>query len=208
MRTRTETRSTGFAAIALSAIVAACASGGGGPPMTEAEAWALLADYAGRWVLDESGSSPQTVNPATTEEPVPRVISSGNRTVVFEQGPENIRAAAIRRAMHEVLRARPKVLSLRVDGIRLVYAPLPGRSIEVPMNGESASRTVEGRTVRTRFVAEEGGLALEHVVDMDRRVREVLRIVGGRLRITRTIVRARDVDPFVLVYDRWDAEPD
>lgn len=54
---------TGVSGLALAGVVAwtaACASGGGRPAMTGAEAEALLGDYAGLWVLDESTSSPPT----------------------------------------------------------------------------------------------------------------------------------------------------
>ena len=170
--------------------------------MTGPEAEALVGDYAGRWVLDESGSSSPMDNPASEDRPGRQVISSGNRTLIIEEGREGLRSSAIRHAMFEVLRSRPETLSLQVDGIKLVYSPSPGQSIEIPMNGGSASRTVRGQVVRTRLFVEEGRLGFEHSVGMERQVQEVLEIVGGRLKITRTIVRSRDVDPVVLVYDR------
>ena len=167
--------------------------------MTAAEAEALLEDYVGHWVLDESGSSPPTDNPVSEDRPGRQVISSGNRTVIMEEGSEGLRSSAIRHAMFEVLRKRPETLSLRVDGITLVYTPSPGQGIEIPMHGGSASRTVRGQIVRTRLFVEEGRLGFEHALDVGRQVLEVLEIVEGRLRITRTIVRNRDVDPVVLV---------
>ena len=183
-------------------LAAACASGGGRPAMTAAEAEALLGDYSGIWVLDQSGSSPPTDNPVSEARPGRQVISSGNRTVILEEGSESLRSSAIRHAMFEVLRGRPETLSLRVDGITLVYTPSPGQSIEMPMSGGSASRTVRGQIVRTRLFMEEGRLGFEHALDVGRLVQEVLEIVEGRLKITRTIVRDRDVDPVVLVFDR------
>ena len=170
--------------------------------MTGAEAEALLGDYAGLWVLDESASSPPMDNPVSEDRPGRQVISSGNRTVIIEQGRESLRSSAVRHAMFEVLRRRPETLSVRVDGITLVYTSSPGPSIEIPMNGGSASRTVRGQIVRTRLFVEEGRLGFEHSVGAEREVREVLEIVDGRLKITRTIVRSRDVDPVVLVFDR------
>ena len=44
--------------------------------MTRAETDALLAEYAGSWVLDESGSSPQVTIPRQERRTESRVVRS------------------------------------------------------------------------------------------------------------------------------------
>lgn len=111
---------------------------------------------------------------------------------------ENARQAAFR-----VLRRRPKTLALRVDGSELVYAPTPGQSIAVPINGGSSTQYEERQLVRTRVRWDGVKLEFEHQVGSDGQVREVLEVVDGRLQMTRTIrVAGETAPPLVLVYDR------
>ena len=53
--------------------------------MTEAEVEARLAEFAGRWVLDESGSSPQISAPQPPREHTANVVGSeGQVNAVLE----------------------------------------------------------------------------------------------------------------------------
>jgi len=203
-------RARGVAAVAVAgsaALTAACASGGGGPrPVVGAEAEALSAELSGVWVLDESGSSAPT-----GMGPAPRSSGSGSFTIIKGPGgqsrivgdvPSGIAAPKARPATFAVLLRRPEILTLRVDSAQLVYMPLSGRNIHVPMGGEWTSQTEGESEVRTRVVWDEGRLGLEHEVDASGWVTEVLEVVNGRLRMTREIHRAGESPPIVLVYDR------
>lgn len=191
-----------FGAVALTT---ACASGGGGPPqVTVAEAEAIGALFGGRWVLDESGSSPQisTPRPAAPQTFTVVVSSSGRGQI-----PAGVRAAAeaeaVRQAAFSVLRRRPRTLDLGVDGARLVYAPAPGSRITLPINGGSRTQYEDGEVVRTRVRWDGVKLQFEHQVRSDGLIGEVLELVGGRLQMTRTIrVAGETVAPLVLLYDR------
>ena len=140
-----------FGAVALTT---ACASGaGGGPPqVTVAEAEALGALFGGRWVLDESASSPQISNPRpAAPQTFTVVVSSSGRGQI----PPEVLAAqeteALRQAAFNVLRRRLRTLDLRVDGTDLVYAPAPGSRIALPINGESRTQYEDGPAVRSRY---------------------------------------------------------
>ena len=189
-----------LALVGVVAMAVACASGGGSARMTVAEAEALVADYAGRWVLDESGSSPQIA--------MPRGFTGETTVVVSSQDREQVRREmeteeSIRKATFEVLRRRPSTLALRVEGDQLVYSPQPGESIALPMDGGSISQLGGERHIRTRVFWQVGRLGLEHAVGSEGQVREVLEIIDGRLEMTRTIrVQGETVPPLVLVYDR------
>ena len=196
-----------MALVAAVALAAACASGGGAPPMTGAEAEALFAELTGAWVLDESASS------APTETgPVPQRVGSGSFTIVKGPGGQgritgDVAAASVsatvREATYEVWGWRPKMLALQVNGVTLSYRPLPGESIELPMNGGSLTRPVEREIVRTEIFRVVDGLGLEHRVGSQGRVQVVLKVVDGRLEMTRTMRLASDVVlPIVLRYDR------
>lgn len=193
-----------LALVAVAVAGAACASGGGRPAMTEAEAEALLTDYAGSWVLDESGSSPQI--------PVPD--GPGNMTVtavVAAQDIERLRrevesrteSAGLRAATVKVLARRPGTLELRTEGTQLVYSPTPGRRISLPVDGGSITEPgLEGR-IRVGISWDGPGLEIEYLVGSEGEVHAVLEIVNGRLRMTRTMrVFGETVAPLVLWYDR------
>lgn len=190
--------------VAVAAIGAACASGGGGQAtMTRAEIDALLAGYAGNWVLDESASSPRVTIPRPETRREARVVRSDQLDDLRREAEEGQRLMAIRRATFELLRRRPEGLVLGVQGDELVYIPTPGESITLPLNGGWISQTGGEHQVRTRAVWDGPRLGVEHTVGSDGRVSVVLEIVEGRLEMTRTIrFMGERVAPMVLVYER------
>ena len=195
----------GAAVAGMAMLTTACASGGRAPPPIGPEAEALFAELTGAWVLDESASS------APTETDPSQV---GPRSFTIVKGPGNQGriigdvaalsvSPSVREATYEVLWRRPRMLALRLDGLTLVYTPLAGESIEVPMNRGSVTRTVGRESVRTETFWDEDGLGFEHMVGSQGRVRVLLNVVDGRLELTRTLHLAGDVvPPIVLRYDR------
>jgi len=183
-------------------LAAACASGAGAPPVTGAEAEALFGDLAGVWVLDEFGSSGQIATPARRELRSFVITKSGGRGHII-RGAEGVASPGIQEATYEVLRRRPEILTLLVDSAKLVYMPVSGRDIEVPMNGQWVGQTEGEWEVRTRVFWDDGRLGLEHEVASKGWVTEVLEVVNGRLEMTREIHRVDEPPaPIVLVYDR------
>ncbi len=185
-------------------LAAACASGGGRPAMTEAEAEALLGDYAGSWVLDESGSSPQIPIPDGPEDKTVTAVVAAQDIERFRRELEaEQRALALRAATMKVLARRPGTLELRTEGTQLVYSPTPGRRISLPVDGGSITEPgLEGR-IRVGISWDGPGLGIEYLVGSEGEVHEVLEIVNGRLRMTRTMrVFGETVAPLVLWYDR------
>ena len=171
--------------------------------MTRAETDALLAEYAGSWVLDESGSSPQVTIPRQERRTESRVVRSDQLDDLRRQAEEGQRLIAVRQATFELLRRRPEALALGVQGEELAYVPTPGESITVPLNGGWISQTGGEHRVRTRALWDGPRLGVEHMVGSEGRVRVVLEIVEGRLEMTRTIrFMGERVAPMVLVYDR------
>ncbi len=189
---------------ALAVLAAACASGGGGVrQLTEAEAEVMGAFFGGTWVLDESGSSPQIAAPRPKEQTFTVVVSSADRGRVPPEVQEAVEAEEVRQAAFLVLRWRPKTLVLRVDGSELAYAPTPGQSIAIPINGGSTTQYEDRHLVRTRVRWDGFKLEFDHQVGPDGRIGEVLEVVDARLRMTRTIrVAGETVPPLVLWYDR------
>ena len=188
--------------------LAACASGGGSPPLTGAEAEAIFAGLTGVWVLDDSSSSAR----------MPKIEFQREKIEVSAESVEQARREAARmseelarrgtadlEAILEVFSQRPSTLILRVDEDRLAYVPAPGQSLEMPMSGEWIWQDPERQSVRTRVYWDGDRLALERRARSSGQVRAVLEIVDGRLRITRRIRVPRmsaPAPPFVLVYDR------
>ena len=191
----------GVALAVMAVLTAACASGGGAPPLTGAEATALFADLTGVWVLDDSGSSPQ-IETATRRE-VTGFVKTSTRAGSHTSGAtEQIASPGVMEATFEVLRRRPEVLTLVVDSVKLLYMPLSGQNIVVPMNGGWTAQ-IEGEwEVRTRVLWDDGKLGLEHEVGAGAWVTEVLEVVDGRLQVTRAIHHVREAIPLVLIYDR------
>ena len=190
--------------VAVAAIGAACASGGGGwAVMTRAEIDAMLAGYAGHWVLDESASSPQVTIPGPETRIGTRVVRADQLDDLRREAEEGQRLMAIRQATFELLRRRPEALVLGVQGDELVYDPTPGERIKLPLNGGWVSQTGGEHRVRTRAFRDGSRLGVEHMVGSDGRVSVVLAIVGGRLEMTRTMLFVGGrVAPMVLVYER------
>ena len=191
----------GVALAVMAVLSAACASGGNAPPVTGAEAEALFADLTGVWVLDESGSSPQLPDlpPELQRFEFTKGSARANRESAAMAG-----SLANLHNTYLVLRLRPDTLVLRANEVELVYMPSPGQEIAVPMNGKSVlGDRVGRRRVRTGAFWEEKTLGLWHRVDSRGEVREMLEIVGSRLRMTRAVHGVNDVPPVVvLMYDR------
>lgn len=187
------------------AIVAGCASGGGGRAvMTRAEIDALLAEYAGSWVLDESGSSPQISIPGLPDKTVTAVVSGQDIERYRQELEADLRQqSALREATFGVLMRRPGTLVLQAAGEQLVYAPTPGERLTLPLNGGSVSQLEGAYTIRTQVVWEGPRLGLRHMVGVEGQIRVVLEIADGQLRMTRTLrIGGEAVAPIVLVYDR------
>lgn len=194
-----------LALVALAAVVGAgCASGGGRPAMTEAEARALVAEYAGSWVLDESGSSPQISAPrAPVVQTMTVLVSGQNRDEMRRQVEAEMQSTVDRYNAIEVLRRRPETLELRAEGVRLIYDPDPGLPMTLPVDGRSVVEPGGGEPVQVRIAWDGPGLGIEYVVGVDNQVRTALEIVDGRLKMTRTaLVFGETVAPMVLWYDR------
>ena len=190
--------------VAVAAIGAACASGGGGwAVMTRAEIDAMLARYAGHWALDESASSPQVTVPEPEARIGTRVVRADQLDDLRREAEEGQRLMAIRQATFELLRRRPEALVLGVQGDELVYHPTPGERIKLLLNGGWISQVGGEHRVRTRVFRDGPRLGLEHMVGSDGRVSVVLEIVEGRLEMTRTMLFVSGrVAPMVLVYER------
>ena len=196
-------------------LTASCASSGRAAPVTGPEAEALFAALSGTWVLDEGESSPPmgTVTSAGPDSPDSFVIIKGpggsGQIIGASGGGEN--SLAGRENTLEVLSRRPVRLVLGVDGEQLVYTATPGVSVTVPMNGGSATQMEGEHRVQTRVIWDDEKLGLEHTVNPDDRVRVVLEVVDGQLKMTRTmrIFGAADSPlPLVLVYGRDEGGPD
>ncbi|MDE2793826.1 MAG: hypothetical protein OXL34_03315 [Gemmatimonadota bacterium] len=199
----------GMALAGLTVLTAACASGGGALPLTEADAETLLSGLTGVWAVDESSS----------EMPNWDIQSVG--TAIHFEDMEQARREAVRRSEEETQRlmavlepifsvAQPwSTLILRVDEERLVFVPTPGRSLELPMSGEWIEwiEQILGRhPIRTRVYWDGDSLALEHRPRSGGQVRSVLEIMDGRLQITTRIrVLRTSLPPSILVYDRDEA---
>lgn len=203
----------GFLALAgLAVLTSACASSGRAPPVTGPEAEALFAALTGTWVLDERESS--------TPMDLPAALEVETESFVVARGPggsgqvigdvTDIRVSlAKREKARELLGRWPTTLVLAVDEVQVAYAPTPGESVTVPMSGESTTQFEGEHRVHTRVVWDDGRLGLEHSVDSEAWVREVLEVVDGRLRMTRTmrvLGEPGSPAPLVLVYWRDEGE--
>jgi len=200
-----------MAAAAMAAFFTACASGGGAPPVTGAEAEALFAELSGVWVLNEENSTPPTKSwSGTTGEHVTRsftvVRGSGRppRTMDMDDlsPPPTVIPVEHIEAAVGIMWRRPDTLELKLDAFGVGYYPSLGPVVYVPMDGHSEYRTAKGQTVRTRIAWQEGTLGIEHSVGSRALVREVLEVVDGRLEVRRTMQIVRNFPPVVLRYDR------
>lgn len=189
--------------VAVAAIGAGCASGGGvqRAVMTQAEIDALLARYVGTWVLDESASSPQLTIPRPEARIVARVVRADQLNDLRREAEEGQRLMAVRQAIFELLRRRPESLVLAVQGEDLLAVTTPGESVTLPLNGGWVSQPGGEQRVRTRAFWDGPRLGLEQAVGSDGEVRVVLEVEEGRLEMTRTIrFMGERVAPIVLVY--------
>ncbi|MXX34707.1 MAG: hypothetical protein F4107_03115 [Gemmatimonadetes bacterium] len=202
----------GLVLACVATLTTACATGGRAPPVTGPEAEAIFAALTGQWVLDErESSSPMDVPPAPEVEVESFIVARGPGESGQSFGDVGDIEAwlATHEKAREVLARWPATLVLRVDGQQLVYTPTPGESVTVPMSGESTTQFEGDHRVQTRVVWDDGKLGLEHSVDAEAWVREVLEAVDGRLIMTRTMRVVGEVNsapPLVLVYDREEGE--
>ena len=200
----------GPALVGMVLLTAACASTGRSAPVTGPEAEALFAALTGTWVLDERESASPLDMPAAPEvetESFVIVRGPGESGQVIGDVNDIQVSLAKREKAREVLGRWPTTLVLVVDEVQVAYTPTPGESITVPMGGESTMHFEGEHRVHTRVVWDDGRLGLEHSVDSEAWVREVLEVVDGRLRMTRTmrvLSEAGSSAPLVLVY--WQDE--
>ncbi len=191
----------------LSAGTWGCASGGGGPPVSGAQAEELFAAYSGRWELDESSSSAQIPNQlegVADEAPVADIARNESRAMRRYRRMVESRRMSVSdmRATIEVLRRRPETLLLRASAVELGYTPVPGTTITVPMDGTDFEMREGEHRIRTSVSWEGPILRLDHQVVGGGRVREQLEVIGDRMIMTRTIVASGPSEPLVLAYDR------
>ena len=196
-----------FAASLAIAVLPGCAGGGGGPPVTGEAAASLFATYSGRWELDESSSTPQIPNQlegVEDEVPVADIARNETREMrryrrMYESRQMSI---AHMRTTIEVLRRRPETLVLTINETELVYTPIPGETLTVPMDGTDIEMREGEHRVRTNIEWDGPLLALEHQVVSGGTVRETLEVVGDRMIMRRTFSSAGTGEPLVLAYDR------
>ena len=192
-------------------LTTACASSGRAAPVTGPEAEALFTALTGRWALDERESSSPMDVPSAPEVQTESFIvvrgPGGSGQVIGDVSDVGSSLANREKAL-EVLARWPATLVLAVDGVQLVYTPTPGESVAVPMTGDATTQFEGEHRVHTRVVWDDGKLGLEHSVDSEAWVREVLEVVDGRLMMTRTMRVLGDANspsPLVLVYNREEA---
>ena len=201
----------GLALACMATLTAACASSGRAAPVTGPEAEALFAALTGKWALDErESSSPMDVPSAPEVQTESFLIARrpGEPAQVVGDVGDIEGWLANREKALELLARWPGTLVLRVDGVQVVYTPTPGESITVPMSGDAITQFEGQHRVHTRVVWDDGKLGLEHSVDSEVWVREVLEVVDGRLTMTRTLRilgEANSPSPLVLVYNREEA---
>ena len=129
-----------FAASLGIVVTLGCAGGGGGPPVSGEAATSLFANYSGRWVLDESSSTAQIPNQlegVQDEAPIADISRNESREMRrYRRMYESRRmSVAHMRTTIEVLRRRPATLVLTVSETGLVYTPIPGETLTVPIDG-------------------------------------------------------------------------
>lgn len=202
------TRGQPFPAVLLGLVTTlGCASGGGGPPVSGEGAASLFATYSGRWVLDVSSSTAQIPNQlegVKDEVPVADIARNESREMRrYRRMYESRRmSVAHMRTTIEVLRRRPETLVLTLDETDLVYTPIPGETLTVPMDGNEVEVREGEHRIRTTIEWNGPLLSLEHQVVSGGRVRETLEVIGDRLIMTRTISTGGAGEPLVLAYDR------
>ena len=202
------TRVHAFLATSLgTTVILGCAGGGGGPPVSGEAAASLFATYSGRWELDESSSTPQIPNQlegVKDEAPVADIARNETREMRRYRRMYESRQMSVShmRTTIEVLRRRPETLVLTANATELVYTPIPGETLTLPMDGTDIEVREGEHRVRTNIEWDGTFLALEHQVVSGGMVRETLEVVGDRMIMRRTISGAAAGEPLVLAYDR------
>ena len=196
-----------FAASLGIVVTLGCAGGGGGPPVSGEAATSLFANYSGRWVLDESSSTAQIPNQlegVQDEAPIADISRNESREMRrYRRMYESRRmSVAHMRTTIEVLRRRPATLVLTVSETGLVYTPIPGETLTVPIDGTQIELREGEHRVRTNIEWNGPVLSLEYKVVSGGTVRETLEVVGDRMIMTRTVSGAGAGEPLVLAYDR------
>ena len=207
---RSRRRFAAFAAQAvLASSVAGCASGGGGPPVSGAEAATLFASYSGRWTLDEASSTPQISNHmegVRDEAPVDDITRNESRAMRRYRRMMQSRRMSVAdmRATVEVLRRRPATLVLRASEAELSYTPSAGAgaALALPMDGSEVETPEDESRVRSKLRWDGGLLVIEHQVVGGGRVRETLEVVGDRLIMNRVLSSQAGDQTLTLAYDR------
>lgn len=185
-----------------------CAGGGGGPPVAGEAAASLFASYSGRWELDVSSSTAQIPNElegVKDEVPVADISRNESRYMRRLRRMYESRRMSVShmRTTIEVLRRRPETLILTADQAELVYTPIPGNTMTIPMDGTEIELREGEHRVRTNVDWDGSLLSLEHQVVSGGRVRETFEVIGDRMIMTRSIlVGGGAAEPLVLAYDR------
>ena len=204
-----QARRTASSAVLAGGIVflSGCASGGGGPPVTGEAAEALFASYAGRWTLDASSSTAQIPNYLEGVEEQPEVADiarNESREMRRYRRMYEARRVSVEhmRTTIEVLRRRPETIILSLSESDLVYTPIPGQTLTLPMDGTEVEMREGEHRVRSKVDWEGPLLIIEHQVVQGSTVRESLEVVGDRLIMRRSIPGQGPAEPLVLAYDR------
>ncbi len=188
-------------------ISSGCAGGGGGPPVSGEAATSLFATYSGRWELDESSSTAQIPNQlegVQDEVPVADIARNETREMRrYRRMYESRRmSVAHMRTTIEVLRRRPETLVLTIGETELVYTPIPGETLTVPVDGTDIEVREGEHRVRTGIEWDGPVLSLKHQVVSGGMVRVTFEVIGDRMIMTRTISGTGAGEPLVLAYDR------
>lgn len=187
---------------------AGCAGGGGGPPVTGEAAASLFASYSGRWELDAASSTAQIPNElegVKDEVPVADIARNESRYMRRIRRMYESRRMSVShmRTTIEVLRRRPETLILTANEAELVYTPIPGNTMSIPMDGTEIELREGEHRVRTNVDWDGSLLSLEHQVVSGGRVKETLEVIGDRLIMTRSVTTGGGAsEPLVLAYDR------
>lgn len=185
-----------------------CAGGGSGPSVTGEAAASLFASYSGRWELDVSSSTAQIPNPLEgVKDEVPIADISRNETRYMRRIRRMYESRRMSnshmRTTIEVLRRRPETLIMTADDTELVYTPIPGNTMTIPMDGTEIELREGEHRVRTNVDWDGSLLSLEHQVVAGGRVKETLEVIGDRLVMTRSVTTGGGAsEPLVLAYDR------
>ena len=187
--------------------IAGCASGGGGSAVPGVDVAALMASVSGRWMLDETSSTPQIPNhmegvqEQTQVDDITRNESRAMRRYRRMMQSRRMSVADMR-ATIEVLRRRPATLVLRAGESGLTYSSSGGATLTLPIDGSEVETTEDESTVKSKVAWNGPLLVVEHQVVGGGRVRETLEVVGDRMIMTRTLSSQGGDQVLTLAYDR------